>query len=181
MTQATEPPQQSQPVELPLNEPQPARGRNRRKLWIILGVAVLVLTGGATALVLTLTGQTFKATGTVTILDIGSGFPDDGGIVVGSTLDNIYVDDSGYCGGTNGYSDLVTGAGVTVYNSSGDMVGIGELRSPYGTGLGCTFNFTVADVPSGEGPYAVEVSHRGRIGATEEDLTKGSTRLSIGD
>lgn len=106
-------------------------------------------------------GGTITVTGTVTL--------DDNfywGLVAG---------DKG-CFGRDGYDDLVGGASVVVTDASGTTVGVGQLR----TGLAvvgsdnrasvCNMGFSVYNVPTGKGFYAIEVSRRGKVTFHEAEL-----------
>jgi len=90
---------------------------------------------------------------------------------------------NGDCAGTGGYSDIVGGATVTVYDQAGTIVGADILtagqidynhasKSSSGAILGyCTFKMSVVRLP--ERPfYQVEVAHRGKITVQPADLLK---------
>jgi hypothetical protein len=56
------------------------------------------------------------------------------------------------------------GATVTVYDSAGKVVGLSILRSGAVTSdLDCVFPFTVADVPTGQDFYLIEVANTGKV------------------
>lgn len=80
-----------------------------------------------------------------------------------------------------GYDDITKGAGVTVKDPSGKVVGLGELAAgkDIGSGLGCAFFFSVKDVPSGLGIYGVEVTHRGLLQYKESTLKKDGAVMSM--
>jgi hypothetical protein len=89
---------------------------------------------------------------------------------------------TGHCSGSGGYSDIGEGSQVNVYDASGDLVATGDLdpgNSVTGDGLECTFSFAVADVPSGE-TLQVEVSHRGKVTVTADEVESGTVLLSLG-
>lgn len=108
--------------------------------------------------------KTFEAAGNVTLTD--SGNEGLGG---------------GACQGAGGYSDMVEGGQVVVTDASGKTVAVGSLGAGHhGGGYGaCVFPFTVEDVPSGVGPYSVEVTHRGKIAFTEDEAS--DIELTLGD
>ena len=65
------------------------------------------------------------------------------------------------CYGTGDYDDIRGGADVTVTNASSKVLAVGRLSqgqvSPSGD---CVLSFHVS-VPRGQGPYGLELSHRG--------------------
>jgi hypothetical protein len=81
--------------------------------------------------------------------------------------------------GTPGYSDMVAGTQVVVYDAGGKQLAIGTLGPGTTQAGACTFPFTIGGVPSGVGPYSVEVSHRGKIAFTEAQA--GDVELTLGD
>jgi hypothetical protein len=90
------------------------------------------------------------------------------------------------CIGDGGYSDIGPAAQVTVRNGSGDILGVGSLGSGTPTAgapkARCTYRATVAEVPAGEGFYAVEIASRGEITQSEAELKAngGKFELSLG-
>lgn len=108
--------------------------------------------------------------------------------IASGTLDLDGQPDGGpgeYCQGAGGYNDIAAGAQVVIYNAAGTQLAIGALGSGSTVSHGpdtlatCRFRFSVPSVPSGVGPYSVEISHRGKIAFTEADAR--SIKLSIGD
>src|SRR5699024_4396606 len=85
------------------------------------------------------------------------------------------------CSGIGGYADLGVGSGVTIRDANGTIVGVGEITDSEDVQPVCVFTFTVHDVPSGEGPYTVEISHRGKGTVTEQALADGTAALPIGN
>ena len=73
--------------------------------------------------------------------------------------------------GKGGYDDIHKGASVVIYDADGKKLAVGALKS--GKELGddglCVFDFAVPDVPSGDGPYGVEVGTRGQVSFTEDE------------
>lgn len=80
-----------------------------------------------------------------------------------------------------GFDDINQGAGVTIKDPSGKVVAVGELGGgkDIGDGLGCSFTFSVKDVPSGLGIYGVEVSHRGLLQYKEAVLKRDGAEMSL--
>lgn len=84
----------------------------------------------------------------------------------------------GECDGYGGYDDITPGAQVVI-SAEGKTVGKGELgEGKYDDGW-CKFPFTVSDVKGGFDFYSVEVSGRGTIEYTREELEAG-VGLSLG-
>ncbi|MEV7121714.1 hypothetical protein [Kitasatospora griseola] len=88
---------------------------------------------------------------------------------------------TGGCAGSGGYSDIRTGAAVTVYNESGTVLATGTLGpgSPKGA-HGCVFTVTVSEVPKGPKFYQVEISHRGKINLSSGEAEAGLFGASLG-
>lgn len=103
----------------------------------------------------------------------------------------VLKDDKAYIGETPcepkaGYDDLTDGAQVTITNEKGDVVALGKLEA---AGLwaddpeelvitsDCRFNFVVT-VPAGSQFYGVEITHRGVVRYSAEDL-KQKIRLRL--
>lgn len=119
---------------------------------------------GALALVLVvllaLGGRTFTLEGSLTLVDTyGSGSS---------------------CATFGGYSDIAPGADVTIRDAEGTVVASGALQSGRYSGAGCRFPFAISDVPSGSAFYHVEVTHRGLVTFTAEELAAGGAHLTLG-
>lgn len=97
-----------------------------------------------------------------------------------------YIDVDGYalfhdgyrvCLPDDGYDDITSGAQVKVSDASGETVALGRLETqvPHGHGYMtvCRFNFTVDDIPEGSKLYSVEVSHRGALTYSEDEMKAG--------
>lgn len=109
---------------------------------------------------------TFDVTGSLTLTD-GSGVLDLG---------------EGMCAGQNGYDDITAGAQVDVYDASGKVLATSSLEpgTPATDGLGgCTFNFDVPGVPAGLKLYQVQVSHRGMLTESYDEMNHG-LQLTLG-
>jgi hypothetical protein len=120
----------------------------------------------AAAAILTLTGcgaGSFDAKGTMTLgLDGVTQSPIGGG----------------ECDGYGGYDDITPGAQVVI-SADGKTVGKGELGEAKYDGGWCEFPFTVSDIKGGSDFYSVEISGRGTIEYTREELEAG-VDLSLG-
>lgn len=90
--------------------------------------------------------------------------------------------------GSAGYSDIRTGAQVTVTDSTGKVVGIGSLESgrtplvpniwKYNNYPPCLFPFEVWNVPDNGNIYGVQIAHRGTVQFTKDEAT--SIQVSLG-
>jgi hypothetical protein len=142
-------------------------------------VALVALTGCATDLKASEPSPTptgFTIQGTVTV---EAGISADGDL-------------GGSCVTDGGYSDIRSGAQVTVKDGAGAVIALGALdpgktiaNREFSDGTGylatkCVFGFTVTGVPDGQQFYAVEVSHRGELRYTRSDLDTALT-LTLGD
>ncbi|MEW1870711.1 hypothetical protein AB0420_21780 [Streptomyces caelestis] len=108
--------------------------------------------------------ETFSTDGTLTVTGIGAG-----------------LDSGDPCTGTDGYSDIDFGAQVSVTDAAGTLVAKGGLGLGRKTELGCEFPFTVDDITPGSKFYTVEVSHRGGLTQTEDELRAGALAFTLGD
>ncbi|MGW4197187.1 hypothetical protein [Streptomyces sp. NPDC005004] len=99
------------------------------------------------------------------------------------TVDGIGEDlDTGdLCSGTGGYSDIDFGTQVTVKDAAGTVVAMGSLEFGQKTDDGCEFPFTVDDITPGSKFYTVEISHRGGLTQTENQLREGDLAFTLGD
>jgi hypothetical protein len=94
--------------------------------------------------------------------------------------------ESGYkCAGSGGYDDIGQGAQVVVKDGSGNTIATGELhegRSQRSYASSCSFDFAVTNV-SAVDFYSIEVSHRGAITFSREELeAKGwNVGVTLGD
>ena len=101
-----------------------------------------------------------------------------------STL--VANEDDGTCVMLGGYSDISSGASVTVYDALGAIVGSSNLSTGRTTRLDhqdlggyvaiCAFDFSLTVSPSDF--FQVEVSHRGKVTVAREDAS--SIVLSLG-
>lgn len=104
--------------------------------------------------------KTFEASGAIKLLATGA-------YAIGDT-----------CTGSDGYDDITGGATVVVTDADGKKVALGALDvGQPGEYQTCSFPFAVKDVPSGNGPYSIEVSHRGEVPFSENDAS--SIALSL--
>ncbi|MEV7861583.1 hypothetical protein AB0O86_22820 [Streptomyces hirsutus] len=106
----------------------------------------------------------FSTDGTLTVAGIGAG-----------------LDPKELCSGTGGYSDIDFGTQVNVTDAAGTLVAKSSLGLGQKTELGCEFPFTVDDITPGSKFYTVEVSHRGGLTQTEDELRAGGLAFTLGD
>ncbi|MCP2255493.1 hypothetical protein LY13_004269 [Prauserella aidingensis] len=127
----------------------------RRWVWVAAASSVLVL-GVAATLYFSLRETTMTVSGTIALTD---------GVTEYTEV--------GDCMGHEGYDDIGPGAQVTITGNTGTVLAAGQLGAGRqdGDAYSCLFDFDVADVPTGHGPYQVEVSHRGTIAFTEDQAT----------
>lgn len=135
----------------------PVVKRRPTRLWLILIVVALVFFGGGIGVGLAIggssantgAGKTFIAAGTLDLTD---------------PTGLLGVQEGGSCSGKGGYSDIIAGTQVVIFDAAGKTLVSGSLEGGTASGLGqCTFTFSIDGVPAGVGPYSVEVSHRGKI------------------
>lgn len=76
-------------------------------------------------------------------------------------------------GTSGGHSDLKEGAQIVISDATAKTLAIGHLGGGAQDGVGgCKFSFRVTEVPVGHDFYGVEVTHRGRLQYTAEQVTK---------
>ena len=150
---------QSDTVHLaPVAPPQPFW--RRRRVWVLSGAAFVFIAIIITAMILVSAPQPFTVKGTLEV--VNSDFGADPCSIAG----NEYI---------------VEGAAVTVTDASHKTVALGQLGAGHkdNASLGCSFTFTVNDVPPGPKFYGVEISHRGSVQYTAAQLHDG-VALSLG-
>ena len=81
------------------------------------------------------------------------------------------------CHGTGGFQDMTTNTPVTVYDSEGDLVAKGALQAGKWYD-GCVFSFTIPNVPAGM--VQVQVSQRGMVAFSEQDVHDNKVMLQVG-
>ena len=136
-----------------------------RRVLLVGVLAVLITLGTITSswANTTMTGQMTVVTSTSTL----------------SSSYTSYGSSGGSCVTYRGFSDIAEGVSVTVRDSSGAIAGVGRLEAGRSSSYGCTFPFTVADLPRSEF-YTVEISHRGEVTFTADDVKAGDVMLSLG-
>lgn len=90
----------------------------------------------------------------------------------------IWSSDADVCSGKGGYDDIHGGAQVVITDAANTTIAIGALepgiptRDPGRPGYAteCRFPFSIADVPGGHEFYGVEISHRGKLQYTREQM-----------
>ncbi|MFI1421379.1 hypothetical protein ACH4VX_26080 [Streptomyces sp. NPDC020731] len=85
------------------------------------------------------------------------------------------------CTGTDGHSGIDFGAQVSVTDAAGTLVTKDSLGLGQKTELGCEFPSTVNDITPGSKFYTVEVSRRGGLAQTEDELRSGGLAFTLGD
>ena len=171
-TTAEEPaPTSAEPVPaVPDHPPTPAASRwsrLSRGAVLAIGAGIGAAVVGACWAGASLAGGTeenFSTDGTLTVSGIGAG-----------------LDSGDPCSGTDGYSDIDFGTQVSVTDAAGTLVAKGSLGLGKETELGCEFPFTVDDITPGSKFYTVEVSHRGGLTQTEDELRAGGLAFTLGD
>src|SRR5664279_1677797 len=90
---------------------------------------------------------------------------------------------SDFCSGSGGYSDIISGAGLTLFDSSSRIIGTASLGVGTSTfdGLSgdCVFKFGFGQVPVTSDFYAVDVGHRGKTTYSKADLQAHNYRIEL--
>ncbi|MFB8394055.1 hypothetical protein [Streptomyces yangpuensis] len=126
-----------------------------RGCWLIVS-----LSGGAVSSA----EKTFGTSGTLTLANSSLSFLEGGE----------------RCTGLDGYSDIQRGAQANVTGADGTLVATGELEGGKKAALGCEFPFAIEGIPQGAKFYTVEVSHRGGLTQTEDELRSGGLTFALG-
>jgi hypothetical protein len=84
------------------------------------------------------------------------------------------------CRGANGYSDIGPGTNVTIANANGQLIEQTTLGAGHGNEYLCIFEFT-ATLTEGERSYAFEISHRGKLSSTFDELVSTGFKASLGN
>ncbi|WP_079189182.1 hypothetical protein [Streptomyces kebangsaanensis] len=111
--------------------------------------------------------------------DTKTPFSTDGTLTVAGV--GADLDSGELCSGTGGYSDIDLGTQVTITDAAGTLVAVGSLGFGQKTEQGCEFPFTVDDITPGSKFYTVEISHRGGLTKTEDQLREGELAFTLGD
>lgn len=167
-------PQQFAPPRFapPQFPPPPPVSPSRTRLWVALGVVIVLAVAGTITGLLVAGSGGFVLTGEVTVTDVGAD---------GASGDGIQLLGPGNCQGTGGYNDMQAGAEVDVTDAGGATVAVGSLDTGVTEGVGiCKFVFRVPNVPSGKHFYGVEVTHRGVI-KLSEDAAHQFVTLQLGN
>jgi len=169
-----EPPTQGLPVQR-----VPGRSRSIIAVTLLLVALVAGLSYAAVLLVRGASGgaqaaapapvfapTSFEFTGSLTLATTGLGVPFVG---------------TGDCSGSGGYADITAGASVTVTDAAGTIVETSSLGPGTVISGTCEFSLDVPKVPEGSAFYSVEVSHRGKVTYSSEQLHRGgSIGMSLG-
>jgi hypothetical protein len=157
----------TQPIEhyhtIVPGSPEPKRRSSRR--LVTVGVALAALIGLGAGVGAAITGNDGASTSAPTVTGTFT----------------LYDSAMYQCVPSPGYDDIHNGTQVQVEDSTGKVLGIGELDQGVSTGAGsCTWNFTVPDVPMHGSIFKIEVSHRGAIAYSKQDLLNGDVHLTVG-
>lgn len=107
-----------------------------------------------------------------------------GAITVGDPEgDSVITQGDAFCFTSGGYSDISVGAGVVVRDENDTIIATGSLDFPVSPMAGnCTFPFRVDNLPRADF-YTIEVTHRGPITYSFDELESYDwfLSLSLGD
>lgn len=83
------------------------------------------------------------------------------------------------CSGTGGYDDIQAGTSVVVSDENGKVLATGHLDAGKISALEtCRFTFDLNGVPDASF-YQVEVSHRGKVTFSSDDLSKKGWQVDL--
>lgn len=163
------------PPETPTAPTSPPRRSHGGLIAAAVVAAALLLAGGGLGGAMLVSGK-----GPIDALKAaaGAGSFTASGVMVLSDSDGYSV--STTCSGKGGYADITEGASVTVTDAAGATIAVGRLGAGHLETAGCTFDFSIPDVPSGKGFYGIEVEHRGTLKYSEADISKGGLKMGLG-
>jgi hypothetical protein len=171
-------------------QPRPVRPKRRNTgLLVIAGVvaALVLVAGGATLAVVVLGGRD-NSTPSASAGPAAGGAPltVNGSLSLAQTVGGWMNLDDVNCTGMGGYDDIRIGTQVVVTDEKGTVVATGALLGGQIVDLGyeprkCKFAFSVGPVPRGHSFYGIQVSHRGVIQYTQQQLmNKPELKLGSG-
>ncbi len=157
----------------------PARASRPYLSWAVAVVAVIAAVVAAVFLLLPRGGggATFTLRGSLPVFDSAQLFTVDNG--------GAGKPSGSPCVAGQGYDDIVQGAQVVVTASNGDRLAVGQLDAgtwspgPIASIGDCVFTFAITGIPTGRGPYAVEVAHRGQVVFNQDNA--GDLELTLGN
>jgi hypothetical protein len=87
--------------------------------------------------------------------------------------DDTHVQSDQRCTMSGGYADIFAGTQVVVTDGASRTIALGQLGDGSWNSVNgvCVFDFSVTGVPAGHLFYGIEVSHRGRLQYTAEQMT----------
>ncbi|MFF0245027.1 hypothetical protein ACWEU6_37065 [Streptosporangium sandarakinum] len=142
---------------------------------------ILALTAALTGCSAT---QTAAPAPAPTAITIGGSLSTPGGVLIDDGDGNST---SQTCRTAGGYTDIKEGAQVVITDAASRTIALGALEAgefemPNGSWAArrCVFPFSLSNVPAGQKFYGIEVSHRGRLQYTAEQITN-SLQLTLGD
>jgi hypothetical protein len=151
------------PSEPVAPEDAPTVWSNQRTWLIVIALVAAVAAVGVFAAVRSGGSSTFTVKGKLVLVDMNAGYTNDGGS----------------CGAVGGYSDINSGAEVTI-DLDNKPVAVGTLGTGRSHTWACAFPFTVPGVPVKTGAiYGLDVSNRGQVHYTLDKLRAGP-ELSLG-
>lgn len=142
---------------------------------------LLILAIGAPALLL---GTALGTGGTLLLSQVAkpAASPQPSAIAVSGsvTLKDGFGAEGTACTGNGGFSDIREGAQVVITDAKEATLGVGSLDAGKRDKAGrCEFAFAL-DIPKGHQFYGIEVSHRGRLQYSADQIS-APLFLSLGD
>ncbi len=174
----------------PQNRPPSNRPTaKRRRLWLSVAAAAVLVAGVAAALVLPRLGEDAAPTPAVAIASATTSTAPTTMTVRGTLqlgLGHFSWESIGSigqpgpsCSGDGGFNDIAVGTPVSITDAAGDVVALGKLDgsnpmdfSAANTPTACELGFSIAGVPAGKGFYGIEVSGRGAVKFAEGKLAE---------
>jgi hypothetical protein len=149
--------------------------------WVlVIGVPLLLLAGSVYAF--TVVNPLIPVARAASPSPAPSTFAVTGQIEVNGNYRNTDIQNDLRCAMTGGYSDIREGAQVVVTDAASKTIALGQLS--YGSwdqnDARCIFLFSVTEVPAGHRFYGIEVSRRGRLQYTAEEISR-PLALTLGD
>jgi len=99
------------------------------------------------------------------------------GIGVGGSLIN-HPEDGVPCSTSGGFTDIQEGAPVVIQNGDGDVIATSSLQAGTQAGSACVFFSEFHNLAKAKF-YSIEVTHRGKITKSYDDLAAEGWRIGL--
>jgi hypothetical protein len=162
----------------PIEQADPAPAAVKRTRWPLFAGAAVGIAAVAAAMTAFVVGGSPIPVAAPSVSPSPAVFRVIGAITLSGTDDHtgLFAE---HCAGKRGYDDIRGGAQVVV-SADGKTLAVGSLDPGVMISMDCRLTFTIKDVPGGLPFYGIEVSHRGELKYTQQQLD-GLIELTLGN